>query len=658
MSLTLLDALRWALGFAAQHSLALALFVVLLIVFWRSGTVRYIPNNRVGIAEKLWSPRGSVAAGLIALKGEAGFQPEVLRGGFHLMAPFTYRIHRADLVIVPQGAIGYVYARDGLPLEPTQSLAANRPGEDFQHVRRFLAGGGQKGMQRRILREGAHAINLAQFVVLTEARVHALDLRSDERSMLAEMKDRIETRLGFGPVVLRDGEDAIGVVTVHDGPSLPSGEIIAPEVGAEPALSHNNFQDPERFLEAGGRRGRQYQVLTEGTYYVNRLFATVEIVGKTVVEVGHVGVVVSYTGAAGSDASGDGFRHGELVERGCRGVWSTPLLPGKYAFNLYAGKVVQVPTTNFVLKWVAGESGNHMLDENLAEISLITKDAFEPALPLSVVVHIDYQKAPLVVQRFGDIRRLVEQTLDPMVSAYFKDVGQKQTLIELLQQRAEIQAVATDEMRRKFQLYSLELQEVLIGTPRASKDDKSIERILDQLRSRQIAAEQIATYRSQQEAAQQEKMLNEARAVAQMQTSLSESRIRVEVSQNEGAAELARAQQEAKKITTLAEAGRQRTIFEGEGEASRVRMIGEAQARATEQQVGAYGGPQYRLAETVLARFAEAAERGHLALVPQVQVGGGKAEGSGGEGLVSGLLGLMLARDGLLAPRDEQAPRA
>jgi hypothetical protein len=33
-------------------------------------------------------------------------------------------------------------------------------------------------------------------------------------------------------------------------------------------------------------------------------------------------------------------------------------------------------------------------------------------MPLSVVVHIDYRKAPLVVQRFGDIKRLVDQTLD------------------------------------------------------------------------------------------------------------------------------------------------------------------------------------------------------------------------------------------------------
>ena len=125
---------------------------------------------------------------------------------------------------------------------------------------------------------------------------------------------------------------------------------------------------------------------------------------------------------------------------GNRGVWSEPLMPGKYAFNTYAGSISMVPTTNIILKWIAGQTGDHNFDENLAEVSLITKDAFEPLLPLSVVIHIDYKKAPLVIQRFGDIKMLVNQTLDPMVSAYFKNVGQTRTLIELLQQRSEIQA--------------------------------------------------------------------------------------------------------------------------------------------------------------------------------------------------------------------------
>src|SRR5262249_10779047 len=199
-----------------------------------------------------------------------------------------------------------------------------------------LRKGGQRGPQRSILREGTYAINLAQFVVLTRDRVFCLPLERAEHAVLTRMADQIGERDGFEPIVICSAQDQIGVVTVHDGPSLAPDEIIAPTVGndvAEAVTYHNNFQEPERFLRAGGRRGRQLQVLVDGTYYVNRLFATVEKIAKTVVDVGHVGVVVSYTGEFGADVSGAEYGHGELVGENQRGVWSAPLLPGKYAFN-------------------------------------------------------------------------------------------------------------------------------------------------------------------------------------------------------------------------------------------------------------------------------------------------------------------------------------
>src|SRR6202000_3085481 len=230
---------------------------------------------------------------------------------------------------------------------------------------------------------------------------------------------------------------------------------------------HNNFQEPEKFLKGGGYRGRQLQIVVEGTWYIHRPFATVEAVAKTIVPVGNVGVVIFYTGPRTEDVSGDQYRHGELVVNGSRGVWRDSLLHGKYAFNTYAGKIEVIPTVNFILKWVRGETGQMRLDENLSEISLITKDAFEPTLPLSVVMHIDYKKAPMIIQRFGDVKKLVEQTLDPMVSAFFKNIAQKMTLIELLQNRAAIQEESAAVMKAKFEGYSLDLQEVLIGTPRA-----------------------------------------------------------------------------------------------------------------------------------------------------------------------------------------------
>src|SRR6185503_14129202 len=102
--------------------------LVVVVLFTITRCVRYVGNNRVAIVEKIWSRKGSISAGLIAMGGEAGYQPVVLRGG--------------------------------APLEPTQTLASNAATADFLDVAAFLANGGQKGPQRTILREGTYAINL------------------------------------------------------------------------------------------------------------------------------------------------------------------------------------------------------------------------------------------------------------------------------------------------------------------------------------------------------------------------------------------------------------------------------------------------------------------------------------------------------------------
>ena len=139
---------------------------------WLLG-VRHIPNNKVGIVEKLWSLTGSLSGGrIIAFNEEAGFQVDLLRGGIHFgYFPFQYRIHKEALVTIAESKIGYVYARDGQPLPPTQTLGRISECNSFQDARAFLNANGQRGRQRAILREGVFAINLALFVVITEDRV-------------------------------------------------------------------------------------------------------------------------------------------------------------------------------------------------------------------------------------------------------------------------------------------------------------------------------------------------------------------------------------------------------------------------------------------------------------------------------------------------------
>lgn len=635
----------------------IGIILIVLFIIWLLG-FRIIDNDKVGIVEKWWSRKGSLNEQIIALNGEAGYQPELLRGGIHFRTPLIYKIHVVPLVTIPQGKIAYVFARDGKPLDPTQTLGKVVPeSNNFQDVREFLINGGQKGPQRGIIREGTYAFNLAQFVIITDTVTYCLKTGTKaEQETLKAMANLIHARKGFEPVIIQGNEDLVGIVTVHDGPSLGGENIICPTVGDEASDPnyHNNFQDIDAFLRVGGYRGRQYQVLADGTYFINRLFATVEYIPKVIIPVGFVGVVVSYTGSKGEDFSGVDYKHGELVKKGYRGVWNEALMPGKYAFNTYAGNIIKVPTTNVILKWITNQIGNHKYDENLKEVSLITKDAFEPNLPLSVVFHIDYKKAPLVIQRFGDIKMLVDQTLDPMISAYFKNIGQTKTLIELLQERNEIQAQSSREMQEKFSHYNLELEEVLIGTPASPKAGNEIETILTQLRSRQIAREQLQTYETQQKAAEKEKELREAEAIAKQQTSLTESDINIRIQENQGKAELMKARQDAEKIQKLSEADAYKVKKESEAEAFKIKVtaqseaekearVGISKAIAAKEQVNAYGGPQYKVVSDVMSSFANAVKEGKIDIVPKTLVNTGNGEGGTGANAFESMLMLLLS---------------
>ncbi len=659
-----------------------ALGVGSAIIAWLAG-VRYIPHDRVGVVEKWWSSRGSLGEGrILALGGEAGFQAEILRGGAHGgFFPWQYRIHQMPLVTVGEGQIGYVYARDGQPLQPMHTLGVTVPCNYYQDARAFLTGGGQRGRQRAILREGVYAINLAQFVVITMERVYGGLLRGQEQAQLQQWHAELAERDGFRPVLIgssesvttaprlpgekRDGEtqlssnDTLGVVTVHDGAPIASGEIIAPEIPASESGDHNYFQDPDMFLALGGRRGKQLQVLTDGTFFINRWFATVEIKPKTLIPIGYVGVVVSYYGVRGVDVTGQAFRYGEQVAANERGVWKQALAPGKYALNPYALKVELVPTINFVLRWVTGQVEAHQYDKDLTSIELITADGYEPMLPLSLVLHIDYEKAPSVVQRFGDVRRLISQTLDPILTSYFRDVAQSSHMLDLLTKREEIQARATEELGRRFQQYDINCIAVMIGRPESKpgiQGVEPIEQLFDQLRLRRLAEEQKETFAKQQEAAFQLKQLNEAQAIANKQAELTQTKIHIEIAANQGEAQLAEARGLARRDVELAQGQSKSQEMLGRGEAARTAQIGLAEAAVSLQKVRALGDPRLYAMNLIAQQLAQSVQP----LVPErlLVMGESGREGGGaqGYGLFQQLMALMLSeKAGVSLEENEKA---
>lgn len=388
------------------------------------------------------------------------------------------------------------------------------------------------------------------------------------------------------------------------------------ESGSE--TNHNGFQNIECFLKAGGYRGMQYQVLTDGTYFINRLFATVELKAKTVIDVSHVGVVNSFVGKKGSDVSGEQYTHGELVEQGYRGIWQKPLMPGKYPLNPYAQEVILVPTDNFALKWDENAGGQYEYDINLKKLRVITKDGLKPAIPLSVVVHINYLQAPSMIQHFGSVTKLVEQTLDPMISAHFKHIAETKNYLELVQGKAGIAKEVLDVMGPEFRNFNLELEDVLIDTP-DDNGDKMIPQIVAQLSERQLAVEKMTTDTQKMKAAETARLLNEA---------------------------------DAKRTRLVAEANRDRIKAEAEANAQKIRV--EAEAEANKKNVEAYGGAEMLVQKEIMLALAEAIkENENLHLVQQNTVNFGEQD-NGNNALTTLLQLLSIDKLKELVPEQEK----
>jgi uncharacterized membrane protein YqiK len=266
-------------------------------------------------------------------------------------------------------------------------------------------------------------------------------------------------------------------------------------------------------------------------------------------------------------------------------------------------------------------------------------------LPLSLVLHIDYEKAPSVVQRFGDVRRLISQTLDPILTSYFRDVAQSSNMLDLLTHREDIQRRATEELGKRFKEFDINCIAVLIGRPesRVPPEQDPIDRLFNQLRMRRLAEEQIATFKKQEEAAQHQKDLNNAKAAADKQAELTQTKIDIEVASNRADAQLAEAERLAKRdIARATGESRSRDLL-GRGEASKVAQIGLAEAAVSLQKIKAYGDPRLFALNLAAEHFAGSAQP----IVPERLLVMGGAAGEkvdlGSSNVLSQVLTLLLS---------------
>jgi uncharacterized membrane protein YqiK len=587
--------MRTLLMLITEHPVLSAAAVILLLGAlspYFLGAV-LIHERQVGIVVKRFGARSLPPGRLLALAGEAGYQADTLAPGLHFgYFRWQYRILKVPVTLVPQGEIALVVAADGAPTPAERILGKVVDCDNYQDARKFLANGGEKGRQSAILTAGTYRINTALFTVITSATAPDHGMQPGQLHL-----QRVEP-------------DMVGIVTALDGRPIEAGEIAGPAIPG-----HENFQNAQAFLNGSGRRGLQEQILLSGTWNLNPWFVQVEQVPMVQIPIGYVGVVISFVGQAHVDVSGLEFKHGDLVNQGHKGVWVTPLYPGKHPINTRVMKVELVPTTNIVLNWASRTEAHHY-DEKLSSITVRSKDGFAFNLDVAQIIHVGALDAPKVISRVGSMQNLVDHVLQPIVGNYFRNSAQDYTVLDFLSARSQRQTEAAGHIRTALAAYDVQAIDTLIG------DINPPAQLMQTQTDRKIAEEQRKTYEMQEAAQKQRQQLVRQTSLADIQHQV------VGAEQGVNIAEL-QAHAQVKQATGDAEAVRLRA----HGEAEAIRATGQAKAEAYRAGVESLGPQAY----TTMQLMQIVGDR-NVRIVPDVSVSGANAN----PGVVDGLLGLML----------------
>lgn len=619
------ELIRWGMIIGIPLFLLLFYKFILRVFF---GLI-IVPEDRIGLVIKkfvLFGKQELPEGRIIATGGEAGFQAQTLAPGVYFWKwIWQYSIHFQPFVIIPTGKIGLVLAKDGIELETGRILGRKVDCDSFQDADAFLKNGGRKGRQTAIIAPGSYRINTFLF-----------ELELTDMTMIPD--------------------NAVGIVTTAEGKPLDEGQIAGNIIEG-----HNKFQDADKFLESEGLKGLQEQVILAGSYFLNPWFAKLEMVKMTEIAIGHVGVVISYVGTDGVDLSGVEFKHGNIVSKGCKGVWAEPLGPGKYPINPYIMKVELVPTTNLVLNWASARTESHQLDKNLSTITVRSKDGFPFNLDVSQIIHIPTTEAPKVIARFGNMNNLVSQVLEPTIGNYFRNSAQDSDVIAFLGTRKERQQSAKDHIGKVLEQYNVYGVDTLIG------DIVPPESLMKTLTDRKLAEEQKITYETEKKAQETRQSLEKETAIAEIQKEIVKADQGVLIAERiadasvkkatgeansvrlqstaeadrlkllaSGDAERIRvlAKANAEQIELLAKADAEKISLTGNAEAEKILAIGKSNAESYKLSVEAMGGDNF-----TQLKVMESISNNNVKIMPDVLIGG---NGDGTNSGISGLLGLQL----------------
>jgi uncharacterized membrane protein YqiK len=582
---------NWTMGFVTVGTGVFLLFFGPVCL----GVVS-IKEMEVGIVKKKFGARRLRSNQLVAINGEAGLQADTLAPGWHFgYFSWQYEVIKDDVVVIPQDQIGLVIAKDGRSIPTERILGTEVESENFQDARQFLVNGGEKGRQLGILTTGVYRINTALFDIVTASNAESYGMSYKQLE------------------VTRIPDDKVGIVTTLDGEALDQGEIAGVIIP-----KNNSFQRARSFLENGGRRGLQEQVLLSGSWNLNPWFVNVRSVPMQEVPIGFVGVIISFIGHSSTDLSGDSFAHGNLVKKGDKGVWIEPLHPGMHPINNKIMKMELVPTTNIILNFTSRIVDDHGYDQDLHTLDLLSMDGFSYQMEVFQIIHIGASDAAKVISRLGSMQNLVDQVLRPIVANYFRNSAQEYTVLDFLTDREQRQAEAAEYVRQALRAYDVQAVDTLIGQIKPPAE------LMKTLTDRKIAQELEKTYGAERSAERQRQELVRETTLANIQTQLVSAEQGVHISRMQADARANRAAGEAAAIEQLATA-----------KASEICQIGQATAHAYQDGVDALGNQAY-----AALQMMDRVRDGNIKIVPNVSITGNG--GGSNSGVMDSLMGLLV----------------
>jgi uncharacterized membrane protein YqiK len=643
-----------ALGQSASSPvgvLALLLLALIIAVLLIAGLF-LIRDNQVGILTRRMLGRPMPPGQVIARHGQVGVQAATLVPGLYWRIPIIWSVRKVPIVEVGQYNVATVESIDGRPLPRGRLLGDEIECNQFQDAEKFLDGGGFKGPQVGILRPGKYRINTIAF---------AISVRS----------------------ATRIDSEKVGTVIAQDGQPLPSRLIVAPPPVPTPspaypqARSHNYFQDGPAFLESGGYRGPQQDTLQPGTYYVNPLLFIVGVDQVAEVPPGFVAVLRSNLGeeldrtdtkpTPVTESPDFDQKLTSAVEtlltpdRNRRGIWSSPVAPGKYNLNRVAFTAYLVPTSAIMVDWASSDRPSapamsrpstmpgadssdypYLTDPSTAgasffrfsQLKVTSKDGFQLEVDVRMVIRILPENAAFIIARFGSVFNLIQQIVHPLIDSSFRNNAGEKKALEFVQSRTQLQQEALDKARKEFALYFVEAQNLLISYIAVDPT------LLATQTQKEIAMQQQAQYQEQARAEEQRIAVQEKTARANMQPDVVKAALQVQINENN-----------AKALVKESEGVRDATRIKADGEAAAIRRVGEAQADAYHAQADVIGSDR-----VALVKVMEQVSSGQVKITPDTLVTGSGTDGSGTPSIFSAYLATLLRQQTATTPQKPYKP--